>query len=72
MIIKLKEAIEIEVVESYDDETEEVVSCGETFEAGEELDVDIFNDHSDTVDVQFGDGSVTYNLPKSTFTIIKE
>lgn len=63
MIIKFTEQVELEVVNTFDEETEEVDSDTEVFKAGEEVEVDITDYKKGYVDMQFGDGSVAFSVP---------
>ena len=54
---------EIEVIESIETETEEVVSSFETFQKDEEIDVDLIDDNGHHYYVQFGNGDVAF-IPK--------
>lgn len=63
--IKFIKDAELEVTESYDEEADFAETHTETFRAGESVEADVFDDRGDSVNVQFGDGSVVYGLPKS-------
>lgn len=54
---------EIEVVETYDEETDTAESSDEIFRKGEKVEVDIFGRADDNINVQFGDGSCCFGLP---------
>lgn len=85
MKIQWKEDVELEICNcseecDYDDEDCEdeddcfETSC-ETAKAGEIEEVDILNDEDeggDSVDMQFGNGSVAYGVPRDSFDIIEE
>jgi hypothetical protein len=64
MLIQFKVDTELEVVESYDEATEEVDSSNETFKAGSQHDVEIVGDNGEAFDLQFGDGSVAFAVSK--------
>jgi len=52
-------------------ETEDIV-VDEYFKAGEVHDVDVFNEREDSIDIQFGDGSVAYAVPRDCFKVEDE
>lgn len=75
--ITFKEDVQLEIVESYDEETDETESSIEGFKAGEVYDVDILNEEEngevgDFVNIQFGDGSCCYGVPKQYLEIEPE
>lgn len=43
----------------------------EVYAVGDKADADIIGEAKDTVDIQFGDGSVAFNVPRSSFRTIK-
>jgi hypothetical protein len=43
----------------------------DTFKKGEIFDADIFAEETSTVDIQFGDGSVAFNIPKDVIEVIE-
>lgn len=43
----------------------------ETYKEGEVSDADIFSEEDSTVDIQFGDGSVAFNIPKTAIEVVK-
>ena len=59
------------VVINFDEETEKVDDMVETFKEGEEFDADIVdeNEKHNTYNIQFGDGSMIYNLPKDCVVV---
>ena len=70
MKIQFTQDVEWEVVEQYDEETQTADSTFELFTEGSVLEVDLIDDYGDNVDIQFGDGSMAYNFPKSYFNKI--
>lgn len=54
------QTVEIEIIETLESETEEVVSTIERFQKGEEIDVDLINDNANIYYVQFGNGDVAF------------
>jgi membrane protease subunit (stomatin/prohibitin family) len=66
----LKDA-ELEVVERYDEDDDVILESGnEIYRKGNVIEeVDILEIHEDSVDVQFGDGSVCYGIPLNTVKI---
>ena len=69
--IEILEDIELEIIETYNEETDEADSYSETFMKGNTEEVDIINSNEDFVDFQFGDGSVSLGVPKNVFRIIE-
>ena len=68
--ITFKETSDIIFVTSYDEGTDEVAEETEHFEAGETLpDVDILNEWDNTIDIQCGDGSCAYHIPRAIIEI---
>lgn len=66
--LTFKHDAEIEVVDSYDEKNDVVESHNEKFKAGQKIDVDIINENSTYyVEIQFGDGSAAYDIPKKLF-----
>lgn len=43
----------------------------EVYAVGDKADADIIGESKDTVDLQFGDGSVAFNVPRKAFKTIK-
>jgi hypothetical protein len=72
MLIRFKEQTELEVVNSYDEEHDEVDSDNETFQPGVEYDVCLLGGDDDFIDIQFGDGSCAYGVPKDILEITEE
>jgi hypothetical protein len=70
MKIRFNKDVELEVVESYDEELDKTETSDEFFSKGDEVDVDLLSSHPDTVGIQFGDGSCCYGLPKSCFEVL--
>ena len=63
---------EIEVVESFNAQTDTPVSALERFSAGEEVEFDVFGETDLTWDIQFGDGSCVFSVPKDMFEVVAE
>jgi len=68
--IEWLEDVELEVVESVD-KKDNIKSSMETFLKGTTIDVDVYgiDEKPQTVDVQFGDGSVVTRLPTKVFKV---
>ncbi len=65
MKITFKRDCELEVVESYDEDTDHTETSDATFKAGEIVDADIEGVRDNgTVNIQFADGSMAYGVPK--------
>jgi len=71
-MIRFRENINLTVITEYDEEKDNIVEDSEVlFKAGERVDGDIyFDDGSDWVDLQFGDGSVANSVERNSFEII--
>jgi hypothetical protein len=68
MKFKFKKDSEIEIVVGLDDD-EEPIYENEFFKAGEEHDVDLLNEHEDSIDIQFGNGDCCYGLKNNAIEI---
>ena len=73
MKIKFKETCELEVITSYNEDTEEISASTEVFAIGEVVDVDVVDINWDfkTSTIQFGDGSVSYGVPLHVYDVIE-
>jgi len=81
MKVQLLKDIEIEVIESFDAALDDAESVTEVFKTGETIEFDV-TDHPlrmidgelkedpDTINVQFGDGSVAFGLSLEWFKVI--
>jgi len=72
MNVRFKKDVTLTVVDSYNEETEEGEYSELKVKQGDVYDVDVFYESNDSVDIQFGDGSVSYNLQKEDVTILSE
>ena len=72
MKIKWLDEIELSVVYNYDEENEVLDEGFEVVEKDEVNDVDIIEDKGKTVDMQFGNGAVAFNVGKDWYEVIKE
>jgi len=73
MIFQFAEKVVLEICTYYDAELDAEAWEDQAFSAGEEHDVDILNRHDNrTIDIQFGDGSCTYQVPLSALIIIED
>ena len=71
MKIRFHKDTTLYLISGYDEETDTVTESGqETFKAGEVHEVDIVNDNAGYCEIQFGDGSVAYNVPRSSFEML--
>lgn len=62
----------LEVIEDFDEENDVITSSvDETFKAGDEIDVDCYGENEETLEVQFGDGSVA-TIDRSLVTVVKD
>lgn len=68
MLIRFIEPCELEIVESYDEETDTTETTTLVVQRGDEHDVDIEDERdNDTTNFQFGDGSMAYGVPNRLF-----
>ena len=72
MKIKFNDDMELDIIEAFDEDTEETTSITESFDEGEIVEGDIFGETTTTIDFQFGNGSCIYGLPKGYFDIVEE
>tara|TARA_B100001971_G_C17873805_1_gene374584 strand:- start:177 stop:389 length:213 start_codon:yes stop_codon:yes gene_type:complete len=70
MWIRWKNKVHLEIVTNYHadgfTDTEQ-----EHFNANETMEVDIIEDREDGADIQFGDGSVAFNVDKAWFEVLE-
>jgi len=69
MTIKILSDLEWEVVDSFDEDNEVAFSHNEVIKASEVFDVDLIHNNDDTVNLQFEDGSMVFNIPKSAYEV---
>jgi hypothetical protein len=70
-MIKFKQDIRLEVIEGFDERTDMIIDkVEESFKAGEKVDAEIYSEHGNYVDLQYGDGSITLGVPKDSFEVI--
>lgn len=67
MIIRFLEDVELFIIEEYDEETDQIVGNNNLFLTGELVYVDIIGESTESMDFQFGDGSVAYEVLRSWF-----
>ena len=76
MKIRFLEDVELDVIEEFDELTEDIKSSAELFKAGTVNEIDVFSDEDDEdaehVDIQFGNGSVCFGVMKSWFEVVNE
>jgi hypothetical protein len=70
MKFKFKQDSELQIVVGLD-EDEEPIFEDEFFPKDEIHDVDLLDEHEDSIDVQFGSGDCCYGLKKSAIEIIE-
>ena len=70
MKIRWLDNCEISVVNNFDESTDQDENDFIAVKKGEIDEVDIIDDKGKTVDMQFGNGSVAYNVSKDCFEII--
>lgn len=59
------------IVEEFDEKLDKVIKdCDQTFKAGELVQADIVSENNGYCELQFGDGSVSYNVPRGSFEIV--
>lgn len=71
MKFKFKKDTEIECVVNYDEDKDEAEYENELMPKDEIHDVDLLDDHGETIDVQFRDGSCCYGLNKKFIKILE-
>ncbi len=69
-MIRFHQDTTLEVVENFNEETEEAGTTEETFRAGEPVDAEIETENGDYVDLQFADGSMAYHVFRLSFEVI--
>ena len=67
--LRFKKSAQLAVITRYDEDTDDCETTTETFQKGEECEVDLLNLRDDAVDVQFGDGDCCYCIPLSLVEI---
>ena len=72
MRIQFTQDIELEVITNYYEDTDSIDSYNETFNAGDEVEVEIFSEDYNSVDIQYPNGSVTLSLSDEHFKIQPE
>jgi hypothetical protein len=70
MKIQFTKSVELEVITNYYEGLDSFDSCNESFQADETIEVEQIADYDDTVDLQFGNGSVSLSVPKDCFSIL--
>ena len=70
MTIKFFRDTALEIVESFDDATEKASTVNETFLAGDPVQADIIDERDGLCQLEFGDGSQAFCVPRSSFEII--
>ena len=70
MKIRWLDNIDLSVVYNYEEETDIPDEGFEIVEKGEINEVDILEDKGNTVDMQFGNGSVAFNVKKKWFETV--
>jgi hypothetical protein len=71
MKVKWLQRVNLTVVESYDAKHDKTEESSEVFEKDEVTEFDIFDDRGETVNIQFGDGSVAYGVPKALYEVVE-
>lgn len=69
MWIKWKYDVQLHVVSNFNEETETPDESLETFKQNTSSNVDIIEDKREFVDMQFGDGSIAFNVSKDMYTV---
>ena len=70
MRIRFLRNVVLEVVESYDEDTDSTETSDVRFSSDDQCDVDFERQGSTTSSFRFGDGSMAYNVPNEVFTIV--
>lgn len=69
MLIRWKHDVELNVIKNFDEETETADENSEMFKQNTSSNIDIVEDKGEFVDIQFGDGSMAFNVSKRMFTV---
>lgn len=69
MLIRWKHDVELNVIKNFDEETETADENSEMFKQNTSSNIDIVEDKEEFVDIQFGDGSMAFNVSKRMFTV---
>lgn len=65
-MLKFNEETTLNIIESFDEENDEISSQStETFSKDEIIDADIYEYNENTINIQFGDGSVAIGVDKN-------
>ena len=72
MKIKFLQDYFCEVVTYYDADLDAVITEDETFKKDEVHNVDLLDNKTTTIDIQFGDGSCLYGLTRSAVEILEQ
>lgn len=67
MEIKWKQVVTLSVTSDYDEGTDTATENSETFLKGSCCDVDITEERGEFVDMQFGNGSMAFNVFKGLY-----
>ena len=70
MKIKFTQPVELEVITNYYENLDSFDSVNETFTSGEVVDVEQIAENDNSIDIQFGNGSVSLSVPKECFKIL--
>lgn len=71
-MIRFKRDTTLQVIESFNEKADAITEeIEETFKAGVDVDADIFDEEKDHVSIQFGNGSVAFNVPHEIIEIVK-
>lgn len=71
MKIKWLQDVTLNVVEHYDEKTDHAEEDEVSFAKDGVTEFDIFGDRGDTVNIQFGDGSVAYGISKALYEVVE-
>ena len=70
MNIRWNQVVTLSVISDYDEETDTAEEGSETFLKGSCCDIDITEERGEFVDMQFGDGSMAFNVFKGLYQIM--
>ena len=73
MKIQFRDSVILSVIENFDEETEEVNESQELFSEEHTYEVDVFGENEvlNTIDIQFGDGSVVFGVGRDSINILE-
>lgn len=62
----------LEIVESFDEVAEKAETVQETFGTSDPVDAEIIDEQNGLCQLEFGDGSQAFGVPRNSFVVIQE